>query len=138
MKRIKIIILIVALLVGAIALFYSKPSSFNTPKEQTSVTVETVSVVIDTGESVATVSGIAATNAFDALKEASIQKNIPIKTKQYDFGVFVEQIGEVANTKDKSWIYFVNGVSGTVAADKQAVQTGDSVEWRYMTPLYEN
>jgi hypothetical protein len=65
------------------------------------------------------------------------QKNLGLKTKQYDFGVFVEQIGTIANTKDKSWIYFVNGKSGTVAADKQSLNAGDTIEWKYITPTIE-
>ncbi len=96
-----------------------------------------VSVTIDFGYRIATVSSITATTAFDALQKASQQKRIELKTKQYDFGVFVEQIGAVANSKDRSWIYFVNGKAGTVAADKQAVIAGDFVEWRYIEPTIE-
>lgn len=96
-----------------------------------------VTVVIADGENTATFSGIAATTAFEALSYATKEENIELKTKQYDFGVFVEQIGQQANTKEKAWIYFINGKSGTVAADTQAVSDGDTVEWKYIKPSGE-
>jgi hypothetical protein len=49
----------------------------------------------------------------------------------------VEQVGDYPNTKDKAWIYYVNGKPGTVAADKQTLQSGDTVEWKYEKPIYE-
>ena len=96
-----------------------------------------VSVAFDFGDRFATVSSIPASTAFDALVAASAKEQLELKTKQYDFGVFVEQIGPRANTKEKSWIYFVNGKAGTVAADKQSVVSGDIVEWRYVQPVFE-
>jgi Domain of unknown function (DUF4430) len=95
-----------------------------------------VDVTIDDGQSVATVSGLTVSNAFEALRQFGEQKQIEIKTKQYDFGVFVEQVGQKMNTKDNAWIYFVNGMSGDVAADKKELHNGDMVEWRYTKPMY--
>jgi hypothetical protein len=95
-----------------------------------------VSVVLNSGESIAIYDGILAANAFEALMIVSSKHAVPVETKQYDFGVFVEKIGGSANTKDKVWIYHVNGVSGDVAADKKILKMGDSVEWRYMKPTY--
>ena len=99
--------------------------------------VPSVSVTLDTGSTIATVSGVSAKNAFQALSKAVNEQHFELKTKQYDFGVFVEQVGTFANTKEKSWIYFVNGKAGTVAADKQSLNAGDTVEWKYMTPTME-
>ena len=96
-----------------------------------------VSLSIDFGDRKTTVSEISAATAFDALMAGAAKEQIEIKRKQYDFGVFVEEIGGVANTKEKSWIYFLNGKSGTVAADKQSVAAGDTVEWRYIEPTIE-
>lgn len=96
-----------------------------------------VSVILDTGSTVATISGVTAQNAYQALVEAAKKQNLELKTKQYDFGVFVEQIGTLPNTKEKSWIYFVNGKAGTIAADKQPVANQDTVEWKYMVPTTE-
>jgi hypothetical protein len=104
---------------------------------ETAAPVSTITVVLNTGEEISTVSGIRAENAFAALTTMAKQKNFELKTKQYDFGVFVEEIGTFVNTKEKSWIYFVNGKAGTVAADKQFVLDGDIVEWRYTKPSME-
>ena len=92
--------------------------------------------ILNTGRSVATYDGVLATTAYDALVEVSSRTAIPVEKKQYDFGVFVEKIGDLANTKEKAWIYYVNGVSGDVAADKKSIKNGDVVEWRYEKPLY--
>ena len=95
-----------------------------------------VQVVLNSGESIATYDGVLATTAFDALTAVAKDHNIPIETKQYDFGIFVEKIGNLAKTKDKAWIYYVSGVSGEVAADKKSVTDGDVVEWQYTKPIY--
>jgi hypothetical protein len=136
MKR---IILIVLIILAAFFIFSSKTLFVRSPVTTVikTNTLPSISVTLDTGSTIATVSGVNAQNAFQALSEAARKRNLKLTTKQYDFGVFVEQIGTIANTKEKSWIYFVNGKSGTVAADKQSLNTGDTVEWKYMTPTIE-
>ena len=84
----------------------------------------------------ATYSGIPATTPFEALQTVATDHHIPLQTKTYDFGIFVEGIGDKPTHQDHAWLYFVNGVSGDVAADKKAVQTGDLIEWRYMKPMF--
>ena len=83
-------------------------------------------------DSIATYSNILATTVYEALQKVSVVNEIPLKTKQYDFGIFVEEIGNKPTLKDHAWLYFVNGISGDIAADKKTLKTGDSVEWRYM------
>lgn len=72
--------------------------------------------------------------AFSILKVAAKKEGINLQVKQYDFGVFVEKIGEFESTAKKSWIYYVNGESGQVAADQQKLNNGDKVEWKHETP----
>jgi hypothetical protein len=115
--------------------FQSKTKRSNIDSQTQSVA--SVSVTFDTGSTIATVSGISAQNVHQALVIAAKKQNLILTIKQYDFGVFVEAIGTLANTKEKSWIYFVNGKSGTVAADKQSLKSGDLVEWKYMIPNFE-
>jgi len=95
-----------------------------------------VSVTINTGSSIATYDGVLALTVFDGLTTISADKKIELSVKHYDFGVFIEKIGDLENTKDKAWIYYVNGASGDVAADKKTVKNGDVVEWRYTKPMY--
>jgi hypothetical protein len=72
--------------------------------------------------------------AFSILKEAADANSLNLDTQQYDFGVFVKSINGKVSSADKSWIYFVNGKSGQVAADKYELKPADKVEWRYITP----
>lgn len=95
-----------------------------------------MSLTLDTGEKIATYDGIIASNAFDALIAVTRAHAISLITKKYDFGVFIQQIGTFPNTKDNAWVYYVNGVSGDVAADKKTVKNGDTVLWKYTKPLY--
>lgn len=97
---------------------------------------KSVNVVIDTGTTKTTYDAIPAQTAFDALMNVSRVHSISVVKKDYSFGVFIEQIGALINTKDKTWIYYVNGVSGDVAADKKTLRNGDVVEWQYTKPIY--
>jgi hypothetical protein len=74
--------------------------------------------------------------AFSLLKMALEENNLTLKSKQYDFGVFIEGIGNFLNTKEKAWIFFVNGKSADNAADKIILQPEDLVEWKYIKPTF--
>jgi hypothetical protein len=106
------------------------------PKHETQNSAASVTFVLNTGESVATYDGVIAPTVYDALIQFASQTAIPIGQKHYDFGVFIESIGDKLNTKDNAWIYYVNGISGDMAADKKIIKPGDIVEWRYEKPLY--
>lgn len=77
-----------------------------------------------------------AATAYDALQKVALQNNIKVDAKQYDFGVLVNSIGDKANTKDLAWIYYVNGKSPEVGADKYELKEGDKVEWKYVKPTF--
>jgi hypothetical protein len=74
------------------------------------------------------------TTAYTLLQKASETGDIEMETQKYDFGVFVNSINGFDSTEEKSWIYFVNGESGQIAADQMKVSAGDYVEWRYIAP----
>jgi len=97
-------------------------------------TIPTVTVDIRNNGVISTYSGIRATTAYDALLGVSRQTGMPVSTKQYDFGMFVERIGDKPSTKDNVWLYFINDASATAAADRQTLYDGDVVSWRYMEP----
>jgi NADPH-dependent ferric siderophore reductase len=73
---------------------------------------------------------------YSLLDQHAKQKSLTLKTKQYAFGILVEAIGNQANSPDKAWIYFVNGVAGDVAADKKILKPKDKVEWKYIKPSF--
>lgn len=72
-----------------------------------------------------------AKNAFEALDAVAKENNLTIKTKKYDFGILVEGIGSVINSKESYWMFAVNGKPGEVAADRYLINPGDTVVWEY-------
>lgn len=72
--------------------------------------------------------------AYSILKETLEKENIYYEVQQYDFGVFVKKIGELESGTKKSWIYYVNDVSGDKAADLYILKENDIVLWKYETP----
>ncbi|KKP47220.1 MAG: hypothetical protein UR39_C0005G0033 [Candidatus Woesebacteria bacterium GW2011_GWA1_33_30] len=74
--------------------------------------------------------------AFSILKSETEKQGIYLETQQYDFGVFVKKIGDLESGAKKSWIYYVNGVSGDKAADLYSLKESDTVLWKYETPKY--
>ena len=135
MKHIKLIVVVLILLAAVVVTRVMRQQTA-IPKEKQTETqqIPAITLVIDDGELISTFSGIPAVTAFEALTKTAREQNITLTTKQYDFGIFVEAIDGKAMTDDRSWIYFVNNVSATVAADMQPLQSGDTVSWRYMKP----
>ena len=72
--------------------------------------------------------------AYDSLKETLDKNQIPMEITNYDFGIFVKSINGNESTAEMAWIYFINGVSGNVAADQTKIKSGDIIEWRYIKP----
>ncbi len=56
---------------------------------------------------------------------------VPVDMKTYDFGSFVDSISGIKGEQGRWWIYYVNGATGTIAADKYMVKPGDVIEWKY-------
>ena len=142
MKKNKLLLIVI--LVGIVFVGWKlvPPSTFSRPAipsdDTKTVLVQksSVHVTINNDDSVVTYDNVMAETVFDALSTVCAGNTITLEKKQYDFGVFVEKIGDRANTKEKAWIYYINGKSGEVAADKQVLKSGDKIEWRYQKPLY--
>lgn len=71
---------------------------------------------------------------FSVLQMVVNKNELEMETENYDFGVFVKSISGFESTPEMAWIYFVNGESGSVAADQYKLKPGDLVEWKYITP----
>lgn len=134
-KKLKLLLLTLLLVFTGVALFYKQQSSSQIPKKETVQGQSTF--IIDYGndkrESM-TFTPRPEQTVFDALKNFAQEKEISLDTKQYDFGIFVKAIGGYESGSDKAWIYFINGNSGTIAADKQQIKAGDLIEWKYIKP----
>ncbi len=70
--------------------------------------------------------------AFSLLKNKVEELNLALKTKTYDIGILVENIGGVENGQDgKYWLYYVNGEMPMVASDKNGIKADDKVEFKF-------
>ena len=136
MKILKYLILVI---------FFGIFLSACTKKEKNSLPVPTpiinseaavlVTLTLDFGDSLATYSAIKAKNAYKALQVVAKDETLEVKTKEYDFGILVESIGEYDNG-EKAWMYYVNGVLGDKSADKYELKDNDVVLWRYEKPSF--
>lgn len=112
------------------------PSVSRQPTKTQTVEKPLISLTLDKNGDIATFSAISAKTPYEALVVVSQKERIPLVSKQYDFGVFVQKIGDLESGPDMAWIVSVNGNSLTVAADKEDVKTGDMVEWSYKKAIY--
>lgn len=76
--------------------------------------------------------------AYGILLAAQTQANYSVTaTTHYQWGLFIESIGNWGNCGGCQnedgywWTYFVNDESGQVAANRQIVNNGDTIEWLY-------
>jgi len=140
MKKILLYLILTIAFIAGVG-FYFKNSNTSFKLDQIKVEEETkgVTTIVDFGdENKVTYLEKNSTNltAYDLLKKTAEVNNFEIKVKQYDFGVFVEEIDGRKNTNEKAWIYFLNSVSATAAADTYIVQHGDLIEWKYIEPQF--
>ncbi len=132
-----LLIIFVLLLAGFFYYRNSNTKDVPTPNGNTVIAENKVNLIINFGgEDIKSFDLV--TNpedtTFSVLKTTLEKEGINLQVKQYDFGVFIEKIGESESTAKKSWIYYVNGQSGQVAADQQKLENGDKIEWKYEIP----
>lgn len=96
-----------------------------------------VSMTIDNGNPAELfTASVSASSPYEALTATASQGNRMVTTKQYDFGIFVTGVGTVVTTNDFGWIYYVNNVSGNVAADRYELKSGDQVQWKFEKSIF--
>ncbi|MFZ2025483.1 MAG: DUF4430 domain-containing protein [Microgenomates group bacterium] len=101
------------------------------------VSKPSVSITIDTGKATELfTASVSATTPYEALIIGAEQNKQTVLTKQYDFGKFVTGINDVISNAEYGWIYYVNTVSGNVAADVYELKTGDQVEWKFEKSIF--
>lgn len=138
MKFNKTLVSVLIAIVLIIVFFYlPKPSSPVSPPSTENPQTQTASVAVDFGEENVISNEFEVNNeitAYSLLQQIAQSENLTVNIDQYDFGIFVKAINEYESTAEKSWIYFVNGNSGDVAADQKQITAGDIVEWKYLAP----
>ena len=90
-----------------------------------------VAVIVDFGNGRKIEGGVEAVNAYEALANLAIKRDIIVSVKQYKFGVLVETIDDLTNSNVAAWGYSVNGKIGQIAADHHLVNPSDTVLWEY-------
>jgi uncharacterized ubiquitin-like protein YukD len=136
MKTMKKYLPLILILIVASGLFLFKkysPTNVSVPVRET-VSEQKINLAIDFGNKDLKNYDLTIRSedtAYSVLKTVTEKEKIILQVKQYDFGVFVEKIGDFESTAKKSWIYYLNGVSGQIAADQQKLKNGDKVEWKY-------
>ena len=129
------IIIILAVVVGCWLLFPRQIAEFPEEEVEREIIKEKVFLVIDDGkESPQTFEAEfeEGMTAFDLLKNKAEELNLVLKTETYDAGIFIEAIGDKENGEDgRYWLYYVNGEMPMVAADKQEINPGDKIEFKF-------
>ena len=72
-----------------------------------------------------------ATNALDALEQASIVSELYYHVTQTSFGPFVDQVGRYGGAGSSGWVFKVNDASPPIGADKVTLNDGDRVLWYF-------
>ncbi|MFZ5390733.1 MAG: DUF4430 domain-containing protein [Patescibacteria group bacterium] len=99
----------------------------------------TVSVLLDSGDSLASYSDIniiTGQTVLDVLVMLNQDKGVALDYDGADkspYGAFVKKIGDKANGSDgqKYWQYWVNGLQPQVAVDKYQLTGGETILWTF-------
>lgn len=71
------------------------------------------------------------TSAIDLLNEVSAANNIAVEYQEFEFGRFVQKIGDTAGDSSHYWGFYVNGSMADVGADAYILNDGDSIAFKY-------
>jgi hypothetical protein len=74
---------------------------------------------------------VTASNALDAIEQASVLGELYYHVTNTSFGPYVDQVGRYGGTASSGWVFKVNDVSPPVGADKVQLKDGDRVLWYY-------
>ena len=74
---------------------------------------------------------------FDLLNNELEKLNLVLKFETYDLGIFIEAIGDKENGEDgKYWLYYVNGETPMLASNKNKIETGDEIEFKFEESIF--
>ena len=74
---------------------------------------------------------VTASNALDAIEQASILGELYYHVTTTSFGPYVDQVGRYGGTASSGWVFKVNDASPPVGADQVQLKDGDRVLWYY-------
>ena len=76
---------------------------------------------------------VTASNALDAIEQASILGELYYHVTVSSFGNYVDQVGRYGGTASSGWVFKVNDASPPVGADQVQLKDNDRVLWYYAT-----
>lgn len=68
---------------------------------------------------------------FDVLSWHVEKQGIELVTKKYNFGIFIQGIGEKIGDMNSFWLYYVNDRMANVSADNMVVKEGDVIKFEF-------
>ena len=74
---------------------------------------------------------VTASNALDAIEQASLLGELYYHVTQTSLGPYVDQVGRYGGTASSGWVFKVDDASPPVGADKVQLKDGDTVLWYY-------
>ena len=69
--------------------------------------------------------------AYDILNLHVEKEGIVLKTKKYDFGMFIQGIGDKVGDMNSFWLFYVNGELANASVDNTVVEPGDVVRFEF-------
>ncbi len=69
--------------------------------------------------------------ALDLLRTVSEEDNVPMETKDYDFGTLVTAVDGVSASDSKFWSFYVNNALAPVGAGDYVLKQDDAVLFRF-------
>lgn len=139
-----LIIMMLAVLIIGIAQYILRNQTNLQPtllKKNSTITNETVisstetykkgTINIDFGNGQKLTGQVYTQNPYQALVKVAKDNNMSVEVKQYEFGIMVDKIGNIANSKNSAWMYTVNDKPGQIAADRYLIYPGDKIDWKF-------
>ena len=139
MKLLIPLIVIIVLFVSAVGLGVVTVGPFNSNSlsdQQNERTITSATIIIDYGNGTITSYAVYTKNntVYGFLMEAARIGGFDVKTTYYSSfdSLLVDTIGDKTGGEDnKYWSYYINEEYGTIGADKQIVESGDVIEWKF-------
>lgn len=141
------LLIIIALFAGAVSLGIINispietkiklvPTENRTNESINETKLVNATVIIDFGDGTKSSNIIISEHStvYGFLIEAANIEKYDIKTTYYGLydSIFIDSISTYENGQEnKYWIYYINGESGTIGADKQTVKNNDIIEWKF-------
>jgi hypothetical protein len=74
---------------------------------------------------------VTASNALEAIQQASLLGELYYHVTQSSFGNYVDQVGLYGGSSSSGWVFKVDNASPPVGADQVTLKDGDTVLWYY-------